>query len=229
MDREQKKTFLTNHFVFDALSDGDIGLLLDNTHSKKYVADEVIFFKGDPTTGMMAVVSGCVQIRIVSEDGKQLVLNTMREGEMLGEIGVLDGGDRTADAVAVEPTELLTIDRRAFLDLINRNPGFSMTLMEILCSRIRGTSEQAEDLALLDLRKRLAKKLLSLAGEKSSGPDGGKAIIGHSQQDLASMVGITRESINKHLGAWAKDGLIAVSRNEIEIVDEQGLRDICEP
>lgn len=65
-----KKTFLTNHFVFDALSDGDIGLLLDNTHSKKYVADEVIFFKGDPTTGMMAVVSGCVQIRIVSEDGK---------------------------------------------------------------------------------------------------------------------------------------------------------------
>jgi len=152
MDREQKKTFLTNHFVFDTLSDGDIGLLLDNTHSKKYVADEVIFFKGDPTTGMMAVVSGCVQIRIVSEDGKQLVLNTMREGEMLGEIGVLDGGDRTADAVAVEPTELLTIDRRAFLDLINRIPDFSMTLMEILCSRIRGTSEQAEDLALLDLK-----------------------------------------------------------------------------
>ena len=77
--------------------------------------------------------------------------------------------------------------------------------------------------------KRLAKKLLSLAGEKSSGPDGGKAIIGHSQQDLASMVGITRESINKHLGAWAKDGLIAVGRTEIEIVDEQGLRDIFEP
>ncbi len=226
MDREQKKAFLTNHFVFDALSDGDIDLLLDNTHSKKYVADEVIFFKGDPTTGMMAVISGCVQIRTVSEEGKQLVLNTMREGEMLGEIGVLDGGARTADAVAVEPTELLTIDRRAFLDLINRNPDFAMTLMEILCSRIRGTSEQAEDLALLDLRKRLAKKLLSLADE---GKEGGKAIIGHSQQDLASMVGITRESINKHLGAWAKDGLIAVRRNEIEIVDEQGLRDIFEP
>ncbi len=226
MDRERKKAFLPDHFVFDALSDGDIGLLLDNTHSKKYVADEVIFFKGDPTTGMMAVVSGCVQIRTVSEAGKQLVLNTMREGEMLGEIGVLDGGERTADAVAAEPTELLTIDRRAFLDLIKHNPGFAMTLMEILCSRIRGTSEQAEDLALLDLRKRLAKKLLSLADE---GKEGGKAIIGHSQQDLASMVGITRESINKHLGAWAKDGLVAVSRNEIEIVDEQGLRDIFEP
>ncbi len=226
MDRKRKKAFLTNHFVFDALSDGDIDLLLENTHSRKYVAEEVIFFKGDPTTGMMAVISGCVQIRIVSEEGKQLVLNTMREGEMLGEIGVLDGGDRTADAVAVEPTELLTIDRRAFLDLINKNPDFAMTLMEILCSRIRGTSEQAEDLALLDLRKRLAKKLLSLADE---GKDGGKAIIGHSQQDLASLVGITRESINKHLAAWAKDGLIAVSRNEIEIVDEQGLRDIFEP
>ena len=226
MDRERKKAFLTNHFVFDALSDGDIGLLLDNTHSRKYVADEVIFFKGDPTTGMMAVVSGRVQIRIVSEDGKQLVLNTMGEGEMLGEIGVLDGGERTADAVAVEPTELLTIGRRAFLDLINRNPDFAMTLMEILCSRIRATSEQAEDLALLDLRKRLAKKILGLAEERK---EGGKAIIGHSQQDLASMVGITRESINKHLGAWAKDGLIAVGRTEIEIIDEQGLRDIFEP
>ncbi len=226
MDRERKKAFLTDHFVFDALSDGDIGLLLENTHSRKYVADEVIFFKGDPTTGMMAVVSGCVQIRTVSEAGKQLVLNTMREGEMLGEIGVLDGGERTADAVAVEPTELLTIDRRAFLDLINRNPDFSMTLMEILCSRIRGTSEQAEDLALLDLKKRLAKKLLGLADEEK---EGGKAVIRHSQQDLASMVGITRESINKHLGAWAKDGLIAVGRTEIEIVDEQGLRDIFEP
>jgi CRP-like cAMP-binding protein len=101
-----------------------------------------------------------------------------------------------------------------------------MTLMEILCSRIRGTSEQAEDLALLDLRKRLAKKLLSLADEEN---EGGKAVIRHSQQDLASMVGITRESINKHLGAWAKDGLVAVGRNEIEIIDEQGLRDIFEP
>ena len=81
----------------------------------------------------------------------------------------------------------------------------------------------------LDLKKRLAKKLLGLAEEEPPGPDGGKPIIRHSQQDLASMVGVTRESINKHLGAWAKDGLIAVRRNEIEIVDEQGLRDIFEP
>ena len=176
------------------------------------------------------IFSGCVQIRTVSEDGKQLVLNTMHPGEMLGEIDVLDGGARTADAVAAEATELMTIARKSFLDIVGGNPEFCKSLIAILCGRIRATTEQAEDLALLDLRKRLAKKLISFA-DHGKDPDGTtpELVIRLSQQDLGEMMGTTREAINKHLGTWAKDGLITLGRNEIVILDEAGLKEIVGP
>lgn len=223
MDRDQRKAFLTRHFGFDQLPAADVGHLAARARTRTCGADETIFSKGDPTTGMMAVISGRVQIRALSEDGKQLVLNTMGPGEMLGEIGVIDGGERTADAVAAEPTELLTIDRGSFLDVVTRNPEFCQSLMTLLCSRIRATSEQAEDLALLDLRERLAKKLVDLAGEDSSEP-GKDAVLHLAQHELGAMMGTSREAINKHLGAWAKEGLISLKRNEIVIRDEAGLR-----
>jgi len=225
MDRAEKKAFLARHFVFENLPDAEVERLVATAHVRAFGDDAQIFAKGDPTTGMMAVVSGCVQIRSLSEDGKELVLNTMHPGEMLGEIGVIDGGPRTADAVAVEPSELMTIERRAFLDVLARNPEFAQSLMALLCRRIRATSEQAEDLALLDLHRRLAKKLIGLAEAAES--DG--AVIRIAQHELGAMMGTTREAINKHLGGWARDGLIALGRNEIAIKDAAGLRRVFEP
>lgn len=224
MNKDQKKAFLTDHFAFENLSAADIDYLADNAQTRVMQAGETVFFKDDPSTNLVAVVSGGVQIRTVSEDGKELLLNAMRAGEMFGEIGAIDGGERTGDAVAVERTELLTIDRRFFLEVIERNPAFCKSLLVLLCSRIRATSQQAEDLALLDLKIRLAKKLVALAEARNDAAGDGSTVLRLTQREVGAMMGTTREAINKHLNAWAKDGLISLGRNEIVIVDREGLR-----
>lgn len=218
MDRNRKKAFLTGHFAFETLSDADVDYLADRARTRVVEAGETVFFKDDPSAELVAVVSGGVHIRTVSEDGKELLLNTMQAGEMFGEIGAIDGGRRTGDAVAAEPSELLVIDRRFFLDVIERNPAFCISLMVLLCGRIRATSGQAEDLALLDLKTRLAKKLVALA-ERRKG-----AALKLTQRELGAMMGTTREAINKHLNAWAKEGLISLARNRIVVLDRDRLR-----
>jgi len=224
MNKDQKTAFLTDHFAFESLSAADIDYLAANAQTRVVEAGETVFFKDDPSTNLVAVVSGGVQIRTVSEDGKELLLNAMRAGEMFGEIGAIDGGERTGDAVAVGRTELLTIDRRFFLEVIERNPAFSKSLLVLLCSRIRATSQQAEDLALLDLKIRLAKKLVALAGTRTDAAGDGGRVLRLTQREVGAMMGTTREAINKHLNAWAKDGLISLGRNEIVILDRDGLR-----
>ena len=224
MNKDRKKAFLTDHFAFENLSAADVDYLAANAQTRVVEAGETVFFKDDPSTNLVAVVSGGVQIRTVSEDGKELLLNAMRAGEMFGEIGAIDGGERTGDAVAVERTELLTIDRRFFLDVIERNPAFCKSLLVLLCSRIRATSQQAEDLALLDLKIRLAKKLVALAETRNDAAGDGGTVLRLTQREVGAMMGTTREAINKHLNAWAKDGLISLGRNEIVIVDREGLR-----
>ncbi len=224
MNKDQKKAFLTDHFAFENLSAADIDYLADNAQTRVMEAGETVFFKDDPSTNLVAVVSGGVQIRTVSEDGKELLLNAMRAGEMFGEIGAIDGGERTGDAVAVGRTELLTIDRRFFLEVIERNPAFSKSLLVLLCSRIRATSQQAEDLALLDLKIRLAKKLVAMAEAGSHGAGSGDFVLRMTQREVGAMMGTTREAISKHLNAWAKEGLLSLGRNEIVIVDRDGLR-----
>jgi CRP/FNR family transcriptional regulator, cyclic AMP receptor protein len=224
MNRNQKKAFLTDHFALENLSAADVDYLADNARTRVMEAGETVFFKDDPSTDLIAVVSGGVQIRTVSEDGKELLLNAMSTGEMFGEIGIIDGGNRTADAVAVERTELLTIDRRFFLGVIERNPAFCKSLMALLCGRIRATSQQAEDLALLDLRTRLAKKLVALAEMRDCSAGDGDFVLRLTQSEVGAMMGTTREAVSKHLNAWARDGLISLGRKEIVILNREGLR-----
>ena len=225
MDGKRKTEFLRELPFLEALPAAEVERLAEGARSRVYEPGQTIFLKGDETDEMMVVIAGAVSINSVSEEGKNLVLNTIRPGEIFGEIGVLDGGARTADGVATEATEILAIGRRSFLDLIRRNPGFALDLIRILCERVRRTSEQAEDLALLDLGRRLAKKLLSMAEEAAAG---GGAVIRVTQTDLGAMMGTSRESINKQLRAWAGLGLIGLGRNEVEILDEAGLRERVE-
>jgi CRP/FNR family cyclic AMP-dependent transcriptional regulator len=149
----------------------------------------------------------------------------MRPGEMFGEIGAIDGGVRTADAVAIERSEVLTIDRRFFLDVVERNPEFSKSLMAVLCSRIRSISEHVEDITFLDIKTRLARKLVALAEMQNDAAIGNEEIaLQHSQSEVGAMLGTTRETISRYLNLLAKDGLISLGRNEIVIHDLADLR-----
>src|SRR5437764_11623696 len=121
-----------------------------------------IFAKGDPGSGLMAVLWGSVKMSVPTSEGRETVLNIIKPGEIFGEIALLDGRPRTADAVAMSDCELMVIDRRDFIPFLRSEPDVALKFIEILCARLRRTSEQVEDVMYLDFPARLAKTVLQL-------------------------------------------------------------------
>ena len=175
----------------------------------------------------MVVVRGRVKVCSHSEDGKELVLNLINAGEVVGEIALLDGADRTADAVTLTETELMVLERRDFVPFLQRHPDACMRLFAVLCERLRKTSELLEEALFLEGPSRLAKRLVHLAEVFGKPVSGGVRIdIPLSQQQLGNMVGMSRESMNKQLKQWRQDGLIRTENGHYVLTDLDALRDL---
>jgi CRP/FNR family transcriptional regulator, cyclic AMP receptor protein len=223
------KRILGQHFILKYLPLSDLEALSHLAASKTYKAGEYVFLKGDPGTAMMAVLSGRVRICSNSAEGREVVLNVISAGEVFGEIAMIDGGERTADAFAMEPTELLVLNRRDFMPVLARNPDVCIKLLELLCRRLRWTSEQMEDISLLDLRSRLAKRLIYLADHHGEPAEyGDRKTVRISQQLLANMIGASREAVNIQLAAWKEEGVISSRRGWITILDRDRLDQVVE-
>ncbi len=156
---------LRNHALFGTLPRAILERFSAHFTKRKAKRGTTIFRKGDAGTELIAVLSGSVRISAPAADGREAVLNHIREGEIFGEIALLDGQPRSADAVAASDCEIMVVDRREFIELVRKQPEFAFKLIETLCARLRRTSEQVEDLMFLDLPMRLAKALLRLADE----------------------------------------------------------------
>ena len=156
--------------LFARLGDSEIDAILAHSTVTRHPDGEQLFAKGDPGNSMMAVLKGRITISAPSSDGRQVVLTTMREGDVVGEIALLDGHERSADATAATDCEVLTVPRRSLLALLERRPDICIDLLIMLCQRLRHTNEQVEDLAFLDLESRVAKVLVRLA-EENGGDD----------------------------------------------------------
>ena len=181
-----------------------------------------IFAKGDPGTGLMGVLAGTVKISVPSADGRDIVLNIIHEGEIFGEIALLDGRPRTADASAMTDCELMAIERRDFIPFLSSHVELMMKIIEILCARLRRTSEQVQELTFLDLPASLAKALLRLIDEAESTR---KVTI--TQREISQIIGRSRESTNKQLRAWAKEGLIRLERGAITVLQRERLAEVA--
>jgi CRP-like cAMP-binding protein len=140
------------------------------------------------------VLAGAVKVSVASADGKDIVLNVFREGDIFGEIALLDGRPRTADATAMSDCELIVIERRDFFPFLTSQPDVMLKFIEILCSRLRRTSEQVQDITFLNLPTRLAKTLLQLTGGVQGSAMPSKASITNA---ISQMIGMSRESTNK--------------------------------
>jgi CRP-like cAMP-binding protein len=152
------------------------------------VPDETLFSKGDPGDALYAVRHGRIRIGVVDESGRRLTFNILGAGDVFGEIALLDGRQRTADATALEATELLVVRRRDLLGTLSRHPTLAIHLIELLCSRLRWMSGRMEEAVLLPLPARLARRLLALCEDYGADLD-------ISQEALAVFVGATRESV----------------------------------
>jgi CRP/FNR family cyclic AMP-dependent transcriptional regulator len=204
--------------LFAPLGDSEIDAILAHASVTRHAEGDQIFAKGDPGNSMMAVLKGRIMISSPSTDGRQVVLTVFRDGEVFGEIALLDGKERTADATAMADCELLVVPRRSLLSLLERRPELCIGLLIVLCERLRRTNEQVEDLAFLDLEARIAKVLVRLTEE--SAPTRSVKI---SQRALGELVGGSRESVNKHLQDWKRSGIIELGKGAIMVRDLEAL------
>ena len=212
-----KLSLLRSHPLFRDLPSAVIEHLGSYMKTRRVARGTAIFAKGDPGTGLMGVLAGSVKVSVASAEGKDIVLNVFREGEVFGEIALLDGRPRTADATAMSDCELIVIERRDFVPFLSGHPDVMLKFIEILCSRLRHTSEQVQDITFLNLPTRLAKTLLQLtgAGEEGSAAKRKAAI---TQREISQMIGMSRESTNKQLRAWEKRGWIKLERGGVAVL-----------
>jgi CRP/FNR family transcriptional regulator, cyclic AMP receptor protein len=214
---DQKRRLVERHFLLGKLSREEIDRLLAHTRVARHPAGVEIFPKGSIGHNMMLVLHGVVRISSLSLDGKEIVLNMIGVGEIFGEIGLLDGLERTADATAMTDCEVLVIERRDFMPLLEAHADMCLILIGILCQRLRRTSEQVEDVLFRHLESRIAKTLLQLARRA------GRRDLRLSQRELGNLVGSSRESVNKQLQIWHKEGVIALARGGVVICDDAAL------
>ena len=214
--------------LFARLGDSEIDQILAHATVSRYREGDQILAKGDPGNSMMAVLKGRVSITAPSPDGREIVITVMRDGDVFGEIALIDGKERTADASAMTDCELLIVPRRSVISMLERRPDLCIDLLTVLCERLRRTNEQVEDLAFLDLEARIAKVLLRLADENDGGGSSGKPIgVKISQRALGELVGGSRESVNKHLQDWKRAGFIEIEKGAILVRNHDALAEMA--
>src|ERR1700694_4051692 len=184
-----------------------------------------IVSKGDPGNSLIAVISGTVKISVSSPDGRSAILNLIGPGEIFGEVAVLDGLARTADAIANTNCEIFVIDRREFIPFVQSQPALAMKFIELLCTRLRWTCDQVEQVILQDLPGRLASALLRLTEKHKLVPAGRTIAI--TQQEISEMVGMTRESMNKQLRIWSTRRWVRLEHGAIGVLNAAPLEELA--
>ena len=207
-------------------ADGDeLRRLAARARLVKLAAGALLFSRGDPGDRLYVLAAGLVRVGAVSPDGREATYGLIRPGQVFGEIAVLDGGPRTADATAVQDSELAAIERADLMAFLARRPAHTARLLTILCERVRAADRLLEDLFFLTAPSRLAKQLILLGDAVGEGgkAEGGDVTIRMSQQQLADQVGVSRELVNKLLAKWERAGLVGLWRGQITIKDAEAL------
>jgi CRP/FNR family transcriptional regulator, cyclic AMP receptor protein len=219
------RKLLEQSSLFAQMDESSRRELIAQAIPRSFATGETVCRIGDPGGSMMAVLTGTVRISLPTVKGKEIILGDLHAGELFGEIALLDGKPRSANATALTKCELLVLERRNVIPLLARNPAACLQLMELLCARIRRSDERMADLAFFELPTRLAKLLLSYVAEKT----GKESRLSLSQTELAEMVGATRENVNRCLRDWQRRGLVKLQDGWTVILEPDKLRGLLAP
>lgn len=204
------------------LSEESRRLLVPNLQEVRLRKGQTLFSRGDLSDGMYFILYGAIEISISAPDGKKIILSILPPGTSFGEIGILDEGERTADAIAAENCQLLMLRHADFIKAARKfSPDEWIKFAQRLCVFLRKVNYNLETMCLTNAETRLVSKLVELAhGNESEGMD---LTLKISQSQLAEMVNLTRETTNKILSTLEKKGLVKLSYGKIEITNLAGL------
>ncbi len=215
--------------IFQDLSAADLEHLSTLVRSRRYARGEVIFHQGDVGTALYVIRAGEVAIRLSSADGKEVILALLDRGDFFGELALLDGEPRSTDAVAREEVDLLSLQREDFRRFLDARPQVALGLLATLSRLVRHVTQLVHDTTFLDARRRLVRVLLELARNQGQPAAGGVVIPQKlTQSELANLCGLTRESTNKWLRFYVREGLLSYEGGRITLVRPEQLDDAGE-
>lgn len=228
VDQAMKRDALLSSAFFRAMRPAEIDEIIGFAAERRIPKGSTVMSKGEPGSSMMAVLAGRLRIGSVSQDGKEVTLNVIGPGEIVGEIALLDGKPRSADVVATEDTTVMVIERRDFLPFMLRHETLVERVLGVLCDRLRRTSMALEEIALFEVPARLARLLVKLAAEYGRPAPGGGMRIGIklSQRDLSNLVASSRESVNKQLKVWRDAGSIDLVDGHLVVLRQKDLEQL---
>jgi CRP/FNR family transcriptional regulator, cyclic AMP receptor protein len=209
---------LARSTLFQGVAAEELERLVSRASVRAMQSGEVLFRRGETGATMVVILLGQVRIVLPSPDGREQVLRVLHPGEVLGELALLDGGDRTADAVAETNGQLMVIDRGALLGALRASPELALTVLGTIAGRLRATNWLLEVMLFHPASARLAATLLMLA----RGQPRGRVDI--TQAALGTRVGAARETVNKKLREWQAAGIIDLEPGRVIVRDPASLR-----
>jgi len=228
-----KREALLSSAFFRSMRPEEIDEVLGFATERRYPRGSTVMAKGDPGGSMMAVLAGRLRVSSVSADGREITLNVIGPGELVGEFGLLDGKPRSNDVLAVEDTTVMIVERHQFMPFLLRHGNLVERLLVVLVDKLRRTSLALEEIALFDVPARLARLLVKLAADygRPLPPGEGMGVridLKLSQRDLSTLVASTRESVNKQLRIWREEGSIDQRDGYLVVLKPQALQALVE-
>jgi len=206
--------------LFSDLNEAELARFAEVTREREYPRNSVILFEDDPGDALYIVSTGQVKVVLIGEDGREVILSVLGDGDFFGEMSLIDDEPRSAHVIAMKDSHLLVLRRDDFQQQLQQHPSVSLTRLRVLVQRLRRADEKIGSLVLLDVNGRVAQLLLDL-GEESGGPRITRKLTHHT---IAQMIGSSRETVSRAMRELVERGHIAVSRREITILDRDALR-----
>jgi len=205
--------------LFSQLAPSDLERVSEISRERAYPRNSVILFEDDPGDALYVVAQGQVKVVLIGEDGREVILSVMGEGEFFGEMALVDDEPRSAHVIAMEDSTLLVLRREDFQGILKQTPGIALALLRELSRRLRRVDEKVGSLVLLDVNGRVAQLLLELADEAGSE----RITRRLTHHTIAQMIGSSRETVSRTMRDLVEKGYIEVSRREIVIRDRTAL------
>lgn len=215
--------FLSSVELFSNLKPETIKALARTSKFQRFERGKFVFFQADPSQFAYIVQSGQISIVLSSTDGRDMVINEMRPGDLFGELGILTSQPRSTTAVARVDSYVLVIPRDAFLRLLDAEPQLARRILQITAERLQRSGKREEALAFMDAQARLARLLLELGATTKA-----KGYITISQDELAQRTGLIRQTVAKALGKWRRSGWLITGRGHIVILNHEALESLEE-
>jgi CRP-like cAMP-binding protein len=213
-----RREALRGSALFRPLTPAELEAVLARAIMQRFTRGETIMRRGEPGTGMVVILQGSMRVSVTSAEGQETSLGLLGPGAVVGEMALLDGGERSSDVTGVEDGVMMLIQRADFLSLLETNAGMCIRLMQVLCERLRGANRSVEEIATLSLSARLGRLLLRIGEGYGTRIDGATRLdLRLSQKDLSTLVGASREKVNRQLRVWEQAGALATEHGHMLI------------